>query len=53
MQYKRRLERFDEVFRTLLLIAAVLTSIYLASIPRSFVVSFFKFTLFLAAAIVI
>lgn len=53
MPYKSRLERFDEVFRTLLVIAAVLTSIYLASTPRSFVVSFFKLTLFLAVAIVI
>lgn len=54
MPYKSRPERFDEVFRTLLVIATVLASIYLASIPRSFLVGFFKFTIwYLAAAIVI
>jgi hypothetical protein len=54
MPYKSRPERFDEVFRTLLVIATVLASIYLASIPRSFLVGFFKFTIwYLAAAIAI
>jgi hypothetical protein len=51
--HKSRLERFDEVFRTLLVIASVLTAFSLTSAPPTFLSGTFQFTLLLFAAIVI
>jgi hypothetical protein len=53
MQYKSRLERFDEVFRTLLVIATVLTAFSLATTEKTSLAGVFQMTLMLLEAIVI
>jgi len=53
MPYKSRLQRFDEVFRTLLVIAAALSGIHLTSISRALLPAAFDWLLLLVAAITV
>jgi len=53
MPYKSRLERFDEVFRTLLVIATVLLAIHLASNRQELLPAIFAWVLLLVLAITV